>query len=105
MFRHTFVVNDQFELSFLLHCHWQMKRWSELSRTMKIYFCFSVVSLLVLVSITSYSINKQHKSTYINHEDNFTVSLIQLFGLREYEVGGACRDTFGQPKLYIPPLR
>lgn len=48
---------------------------------MKLYFCFSVVSLLVLVCVTSHSVNKQHRSTDINHEDNFTVSLIQLFGL------------------------
>lgn len=58
-----------------------MKRWSELSCALKVYFCFSVASLLVLVGVTSYSINKQHKSTDIFHGDNFTVSLIQLFGL------------------------
>lgn len=87
MFRHTLVVNDQFpfsSLSFTVTL-WQMKRWSELSRPMKLYFCFSVASLLVLVCITSYSIKQQHMSTDINHEDNFTVSLIQLFGLREYQ--------------------
>lgn len=69
---------------------WQMKRWSELSCALKVYFCFSVVSLLVLVGVTSYSINKQHKSTDIFHGDNFTVSLIQLFGLREYQCASRC---------------
>lgn len=69
---------------------WQMKRWSELSCALKLYFCFSVVSLLVLVGITSVSISKQHKSTDIIHEDNFTVSLIQLFGLREYQCVSRC---------------
>lgn len=87
-------MNDLFQFSFLHHRHlWQMKRWSELSCALKLYFCFSVVSLLVLVGITSVSINKQHKSTDIIHEDNFTVSLIQLFGLREYQCTSRCSES------------
>lgn len=99
MFRCTYVLNERLECPFspsLPVTLWQMKRWSELSRPMKLYFCFSVVSLLVLVCVTSHSVNKQHRSTDINHEDNFTVSLIQLFGLRECQWTSGCS---GRPPL------
>lgn len=61
----------------------QIKSWSELSALVKTYFCFTIVSLLVLLSLTVSSIYKQHKDTDVSDEDNFTVSLIQLVGICE----------------------
>ncbi|XP_015235686.1 PREDICTED: uncharacterized protein LOC107088187 isoform X2 [Cyprinodon variegatus] len=58
-----------------------IKAWSELSNLVKIYFCFSIVSLLALLGLTISSIYKQHKTTDVADEDNFTVSLIQLVGI------------------------
>lgn len=77
---------DLFHFSSLLHLHpppWQIKPWSELSCLVKLYFCLSVASLLVLVGLTCSSIYKQHTGTDVSDEDNFTVSLVQLVGLRE----------------------
>ncbi|XP_017266791.1 uncharacterized protein LOC108233098 [Kryptolebias marmoratus] len=53
-----------------------IKAWSELSPLVKFYFCFTIVSLLALLGLTSYSIYKQHLHTDASDEDNFTVSLI-----------------------------
>lgn len=58
-----------------------MKAWSELSALVKLYFCFSIVSLLALLGLTISSVYKQHKDTDVSDEDNFTVSLIQLVGI------------------------
>ncbi|XP_035513472.1 uncharacterized protein LOC118325028 [Morone saxatilis] len=58
-----------------------IKRWSELSCLLKLYFCFTIVSLLVLLGLTASSIYKQNMDTDVSDEDNFTVSLIQLFGI------------------------
>ncbi|XP_072222624.1 uncharacterized protein [Leuresthes tenuis] len=58
-----------------------IKSWSELSCLLKLYFCFTIASLLALLSLTLYSIYKQHMDTDISDEDNFTVSLIQLVGI------------------------
>ncbi|XP_032426548.1 uncharacterized protein LOC116724879 [Xiphophorus hellerii] len=58
-----------------------IKSWSELSALVKTYFCFTVVSLLALLSLTVSSIYKQHKDMDVADEDNFTVSLIQLVGI------------------------
>ncbi|XP_049919948.1 uncharacterized protein LOC126402215 [Epinephelus moara] len=58
-----------------------IKPWSELSCHLKLYFCFTIASLLALLSLTLYSIYKQHKDTGVSDEDNFTVSLIQLVGI------------------------
>lgn len=77
---------DLFHFSSLLHLHpptLQIKPWSELSRLVKLYFCLSLASLLVLVGLTCTSIYKQHMGTDVSDEDNFTVSLVQLVGLRE----------------------
>lgn len=77
---------DLFHFSSLLHLHpppRQIKPWSELSCLVKLYFCLSVASLLVLVGLTCSSIYKQHMGTDVSDEDNFTVSLVQLVGLGE----------------------
>ncbi|XP_026224410.1 uncharacterized protein LOC113167776 isoform X2 [Anabas testudineus] len=58
-----------------------IKRWSELSCLLKLYFCFTVASLLVLLGLTLTSIYKQRMTTEVTDEDNFTVSLIQLVGI------------------------
>lgn len=62
----------------------QIKPWSELSGLVRLYFCFTMASLLALLGLTISSIYKQHKHTDIFDEDNFTVSLILLIGIREY---------------------
>lgn len=51
---------------------------------MKLYFCFTMASLLALLGLTSYSIYKQRTNTDVSDEDNFTVSIIQFIGLCEY---------------------
>ncbi|XP_029993615.1 uncharacterized protein LOC115421813 isoform X2 [Sphaeramia orbicularis] len=56
------------------------KRWSELSCPLRLYYSFTILSLLVLVGITLSSIVKQRMSRDVSDEDNFTVSLILLFG-------------------------
>lgn len=61
-----------------------MKRWSELPRLLQVYFCFAVLSLLALLGLTAFSLYKQHMDTGVSDEDNFTVSLIQLVGIREF---------------------
>ncbi|XP_042347141.1 uncharacterized protein LOC121946578 [Plectropomus leopardus] len=58
-----------------------IKSWSELSCLLKLYFCFTIASLLALLGLTLYSIYKQHMDTDVSDEDNFTVSLIQLVGI------------------------
>ncbi|XP_068190281.1 uncharacterized protein [Antennarius striatus] len=58
-----------------------IKSWSELSCLLKLYFCFTIASLLVLLGLTASSIYKQHMNTDVSDEDNFTVSLIQLIGI------------------------
>ncbi|KAE8293189.1 hypothetical protein D5F01_LYC08292 [Larimichthys crocea] len=58
-----------------------MKPWSELSCLLKLYFCFTIASLMALLSLTIYSIYKQHMDTDVYDEDNFTVSLILLVGI------------------------
>lgn len=58
-----------------------IKPWSELSRLLRLYFCFTIVSLLALLGLTVFSVYKQHIDTDVSDEDNFTVSLIQLVGI------------------------
>ncbi|XP_034732479.1 uncharacterized protein LOC117947549 isoform X2 [Etheostoma cragini] len=58
-----------------------IKPWSELSCLLKLYFCFTIASLLALLGLTLFSIYKQHMDTDIYDVDNFTVSLIQLVGI------------------------
>ncbi|TNM86344.1 uncharacterized protein LOC130530191 [Takifugu flavidus] len=58
-----------------------IKPWSELSWLVRLYFCFTIASLLGLLGLTISSIYKQHKNTDIFDEDNFTVSLILLIGI------------------------
>lgn len=48
---------------------------------MKLYFCFTITSLLALLGLTLVSIYKQRINTDVSDEDNFTVSLIQLVGI------------------------
>ncbi|KAK9515639.1 hypothetical protein VZT92_026267 [Zoarces viviparus] len=55
-----------------------IKSWAELSCLLRLYFCFTVASLLVLLGLTVSSICKQGDSS---EDDNVTVSLIQLVGL------------------------
>ncbi|XP_047440437.1 uncharacterized protein LOC125007730 [Mugil cephalus] len=58
-----------------------VKPWSELTCMLKLYFCFTIVSLLALLGLTVYSICKEHMDTDVYDEDNFTVSLIQMVGI------------------------
>nr|XP_043893526.1 uncharacterized protein LOC122776844 [Solea senegalensis] len=58
-----------------------IKPWSELSCLVKLYFCFTIASLLALLGLTLTSIYKQRMHTDESEEDNFTVSLIQLVGI------------------------
>uniref|UniRef100_A0A3B4XIR8 Uncharacterized LOC111656215 n=1 Tax=Seriola lalandi dorsalis TaxID=1841481 RepID=A0A3B4XIR8_SERLL len=58
-----------------------IKPWSELSCLLKLYFCFTIASLLALLGLTLNSIYKQRMGTDASDEDNFTVSLIQLVGI------------------------
>ncbi|XP_070824339.1 uncharacterized protein [Chaetodon trifascialis] len=58
-----------------------IKPWSELSCLLKLYFCFTIASLLALLGLTLSSIYKQRMDTDVSDEDNFTVSLIQLVGI------------------------
>lgn len=64
----------------------QIKPWSELSCLLKLYFCFTIASLLALLGLTLSSIYKQRMDTDVSDEDNFTVSVIQLVGICEYSV-------------------
>lgn len=48
---------------------------------MRLYFCFTIASLLALLGLTVFSVYKQHMDTDVSDEDNFTVSLIQLVGI------------------------
>ncbi|XP_059189834.1 uncharacterized protein LOC131972092 [Centropristis striata] len=58
-----------------------IKRWSELSCLLKLYFIFTIVSLLALLGLTLSSIYKQRTETDLSDEENFTVSLIQLVSI------------------------
>ncbi|KAM9855887.1 uncharacterized protein ACBR49_002029 isoform 2-T2 [Aulostomus maculatus] len=58
-----------------------IKSWSELSCLLKLYFCFTIASLLALLGLTLSSIYKQRMDKDVSGEDNFTVSLIQLVGI------------------------
>lgn len=75
---------DDVPPGFVLSCVSQIKPWSELSCLVRLYFCFTMASLVALLGLTVSSIYKQHKNTDILDEDNFTVSLILLIGIREY---------------------
>ncbi|CAB1329781.1 unnamed protein product [Coregonus sp. 'balchen'] len=57
-----------------------IKPWSELSCLVKLYFCFTIASLLALFALTLTNIYRQSMATY-SYEDDFTVSLIQLVGI------------------------
>lgn len=57
-----------------------IKPWAELSYLVKLYFSFTIASLLALLALTSYSVYQQATATY-SFEDDFTVSLIQLVGI------------------------
>lgn len=57
-----------------------IKPWSELSCLVKVYFCFSITSLLALLALTVSNIYRQNKASY-SYEDDSTVSLIQLVGI------------------------
>ncbi|KAK2851120.1 hypothetical protein Q5P01_007396 [Channa striata] len=58
-----------------------IKSWSELPCLVKLYFCFTIVSLLALLGLTLTSIYKQGTGTAASDEDNLTVSLILLVGI------------------------
>ncbi|XP_018530670.1 uncharacterized protein LOC108890945 isoform X6 [Lates calcarifer] len=58
-----------------------IKSWSELSCLLKLYFCFTIASLLALLGLTLNSIYKQRMETDVSDEDNLTVSLIQLLSI------------------------
>ncbi|KAI3357120.1 hypothetical protein L3Q82_015585, partial [Scortum barcoo] len=58
-----------------------IKQWSELSCLIKLYFCFTIASLLVLLGLTGFSIYRQCMDTDVSDEDNVTVSLILLVGI------------------------
>uniref|UniRef100_A0A3Q4BNX5 DUF7789 domain-containing protein n=1 Tax=Mola mola TaxID=94237 RepID=A0A3Q4BNX5_MOLML len=58
-----------------------IKSWSELSCLLKLYFCFTIASLVALLGLTTYSIYKQHMNKDVSDEDDFTVSLVQFVGL------------------------
>lgn len=62
----------------------QIKSLSELSCLLKLYFCFTIASLLALLGLTSYSMYKQRMYKDLSDEEEFTVSLVQLIGLCEY---------------------
>ncbi|XP_028922324.1 uncharacterized protein LOC103170872 [Ornithorhynchus anatinus] len=51
-----------------------IKRWSELSSLVKIYFCITLMSLLSIMGLTLKSLAQES-------DENFTVSLIQLIGV------------------------
>lgn len=82
------------------HCMLQIKPWSELSCLVKLYFCFTVASLLALLGLTLSSICKQRMNTDVSDEDNFTVSLMQLFGICEYR-----RSTSRKEAIYCQCLQ
>uniref|UniRef100_A0A3P8UVZ5 Uncharacterized LOC103384776 n=1 Tax=Cynoglossus semilaevis TaxID=244447 RepID=A0A3P8UVZ5_CYNSE len=58
-----------------------VKPWVELSLPVKLYYSFTIVSLLALLGLTITSIYKQHTETDEPGEDDFTVSLIQMVGI------------------------
>ncbi|XP_041860821.1 uncharacterized protein LOC121652231 [Melanotaenia boesemani] len=58
-----------------------IKPLSELSCLVKVYFPFTIASLLALLGLTVFSIYKQHMGSDVSDEDSFTVSLIQLIGI------------------------
>ncbi|KAG9270225.1 uncharacterized protein LOC103022408 [Astyanax mexicanus] len=56
-----------------------IKRWSELPGLVKVYFCFTLCSLLALLILTL--INIQKESQGAASDDDLTVSLIQLVSI------------------------
>lgn len=70
----------------------QIKSWSELSGMVKVYFCFTIVSLMAVLGLTISSIYKQRMTTDVSDEDNFTVSLVQLIGICEYQPSISRKD-------------
>uniref|UniRef100_A0A3P9JTE1 DUF7789 domain-containing protein n=1 Tax=Oryzias latipes TaxID=8090 RepID=A0A3P9JTE1_ORYLA len=56
-----------------------VKRWSELTLTARIYFCFIIASLLVLFGLTVPTY-RQRTDPHLYNED-FAVSIIQLLGV------------------------
>ncbi|KAI4823998.1 hypothetical protein KUCAC02_012544 [Chaenocephalus aceratus] len=58
-----------------------IKPLSELGCLLRLYFCFTVASLLALLGLTLYSVYQQHTEVDPTAEDNFTVSLIQMVGI------------------------
>ncbi|KAL7827568.1 hypothetical protein SRHO_G00332860 [Serrasalmus rhombeus] len=57
-----------------------IKRWSELPCLVKIYFCFTLSSLLALLILTVFNIQRERVSKG-SDDDDFTVSLIQLVSI------------------------
>ncbi|KAL6456625.1 hypothetical protein MHYP_G00351690 [Metynnis hypsauchen] len=57
-----------------------IKRWSELPCLVKIYFCFTLSSLLALLILTVFNIQRESVSKG-NDDDDLTVSLIQLVSI------------------------
>ncbi|XP_061591038.1 uncharacterized protein LOC133456556 [Cololabis saira] len=56
-----------------------IKSWSELSCPLKLYFCFTIASLLLLLGLTLPFLKQAGKD--VSDKENFTVSLIQLVGI------------------------
>ncbi|KAG7274329.1 hypothetical protein CRUP_013047 [Coryphaenoides rupestris] len=57
-----------------------IKRWSELSVAVQLYFCFTLTSLCVLLALTVASLCGQNTGIL---EEDFTISIIQLVGICE----------------------
>ncbi|XP_034027460.1 uncharacterized protein LOC117511585 [Thalassophryne amazonica] len=58
-----------------------IKAWSELSCQLKLYFCFTIASLLALLGLTLANIYDERTATDVCDKDDFTVSLIQMVGI------------------------
>ncbi|KAF7645812.1 hypothetical protein LDENG_00197930 [Lucifuga dentata] len=58
-----------------------IKPWSELSCLVKLYFCFTIASLLALLGLTVSSIYTQCTFHASSEEDDFTVSIVLLVGI------------------------
>ncbi|XP_066500456.1 uncharacterized protein [Hoplias malabaricus] len=57
-----------------------VKRWSELPCLVKLYFCFTLCSLLALFILTVVNIQRESKKSG-SDDDDLTISLIQLVGI------------------------
>ncbi|KAI4894072.1 hypothetical protein NFI96_009902 [Prochilodus magdalenae] len=57
-----------------------IKRWSELPGLVKLYFCFTICSLLALFILTVFNILRESNGTG-SDDDNLTISLIQLVSI------------------------